>query len=241
MSAAELPMVFVLVGLVFYVVLGRRGLRRGDLAVRVGRGERGERHPRARPRGGRARVGGQPRLADLRADRDVDRLPGGLRLDGLDAVRGAVRRRAGDHRARRGLRAAQRHHGPRARSAASTRASAVSSVLTPFALGAAIGGAGLRAACPSATPQGDLITSWLNPTSIFIGALAVAFCAYLAAVYLAADAARRGEPTSSRPSARARWGPGLVAGVLAVAGLVVLHHDAYRLYHELSTVTACPR
>ena len=28
-------------------------------------------------------------------------------------------------------------------------------------------------------------------------------------------------------------GAGAVAGVLSVAGLVVLHHDAYRLYHEL--------
>ena len=71
-------------------------------------------------------------------------------------------------------------------------ASAVSSVLTPFALGAAVGGLA-TGRVPFGNAKGDLITSWLNPTSIFIGALAVAFCAYLAAVYLAADAARRGD------------------------------------------------
>src|ERR671930_643993 len=34
--------------------------------------------------------------------------------------------------------------------------------------------------------------TWLNATSIFIGVLAVSSCAYLAAVYLAADDARDG-------------------------------------------------
>ena len=41
-------------------------------------------------------------------------------------------------------------------------------------------------------------SSWLNPTSIFIGVLAVSNCAYLAAVYLAADAAGRGEDELER-------------------------------------------
>ena len=111
-------------------------------------------------------------------------------------------------------------------------ASAISSVLTPFALGAAIGGLA-TGRVPFGNAKGDLITSWLNPTSIFIGALAVAFCAYLAAVYLAADAARRGEADLVAAFRARALGAGAVAGVLSVAGLVVLHHDAYRLYHEL--------
>ena len=41
-----------------------------------------------------------------------------------------------------------------------------------------------------ATAGGDLIGSWLNPTSILVGLLAVATCAYLAAVFLVADARR---------------------------------------------------
>ena len=91
-------------------------------------------------------------------------------------------------------------------------ASAVSSVLTPFALGAAIGGLA-TGRVPFGNAQGDLITSWLNPTSIFIGALAVAFCAYLAAVYLAPTRLAAATPTSSRPFRARALGAGVVSGV----------------------------
>src|SRR5919197_1022673 len=67
-----------------------------------------------------------------------------------------------------------------------------SSVLTPFALGAAIGGIA-SGRVPVGNAAGDLITSWLNATSILIGALAVVTSGYLAAVYLAGDATRTGE------------------------------------------------
>ena len=109
---------------------------------------------------------------------------------------------------------------------------AISSVLTPFALGAAVGGiASLRV--PLGNAAGDLVTSWLNPTSILIGALAVAASAYLAAVYLSADAVRLGHPELVRAfRARARVA-GVLAGLIAVAGLVVLHSDAHRLYNRL--------
>ena len=66
-----------------------------------------------------------------------------------------------------------------------------SSVLTPFALGAAIGGIASERV-PVGNAAGDAIDSWLNPTSILVGALAVATSAYLAAVWLTADAARAG-------------------------------------------------
>ena len=74
---------------------------------------------------------------------------------------------------------------------------AVSSILTPFALGAAIGGIA-SGRVPVGNAQGDLVTSWLNPTSIALGVLAVATAAYLAAVYLAADAVRLGRPELER-------------------------------------------
>src|SRR6476619_3044907 len=74
---------------------------------------------------------------------------------------------------------------------------ALSSILTPFALGAAIGGiASLRV--PVGNAAGDPFSSWLNPTSILIGVLAVVTAAYLAAVFLCADAARMGEPALER-------------------------------------------
>lgn len=76
---------------------------------------------------------------------------------------------------------------------------------------------------------GGLFSSWLNPVSILIGALAVATGAYLAAVFLSGDAGRAGEPElAARFRVRA-----LAAGVVAIGGLVVLHADAHRLYHEL--------
>src|ERR1700751_5744753 len=65
----------------------------------------------------------------------------------------------------------------------------VSSIVTPFALGAAIGGIATNRV-PVGNAAGHLFSSWLNPTSVFIGVLAVVSCTYLAAVYLAADAAR---------------------------------------------------
>jgi cytochrome bd ubiquinol oxidase subunit II len=111
-------------------------------------------------------------------------------------------------------------------------ASAISSVITPFALGAAVGGiASLRV--PLGNAAGDLVTSWLNATSVLIGALAVAASAYLAAVFLAADALRLGESDLVRSFRARALIAGVLAGLTAVAGLIVLQSDAHRLYHRL--------
>jgi cytochrome d ubiquinol oxidase subunit II len=109
---------------------------------------------------------------------------------------------------------------------------AIASLITPFALGAAAGGIASERV-PVGNAAGPLFTSWLNPTSVLIGALAVVFSAYLAAVYLAADAARLGEPELEEAFRRRALGAGVVAGALALAGLVVLHGDAHSLYTEL--------
>ena len=109
---------------------------------------------------------------------------------------------------------------------------AIASIVTPFCLGAAAGGiASLRV--PVGNAAGHLFSSWLNPTSIVIGLLAVAFSAYLAAVYLAADAARRDLPGMVSAFRARALIAALVAGVLAVAGLVVVHGDAHSLYTGL--------
>jgi cytochrome d ubiquinol oxidase subunit II len=63
---------------------------------------------------------------------------------------------------------------------------------------------------------GHLFSSWLNPISVFIGVLAVASCAYLAAVYLAADAARDGHHALERDFRLRALGAGVAAGVLAI-------------------------
>jgi cytochrome d ubiquinol oxidase subunit II len=109
---------------------------------------------------------------------------------------------------------------------------AVSSILTPFALGACLGGiASGRVSYGNA--EGDLLSSWLNPTSVITGTLAIAISAYLAAVDLSDDAQRRGEHDLVAPYRRRALGAGTVAGVLAAAGLVVLHRDAHPLYRDL--------
>src|SRR3954467_780324 len=118
-------------------------------------------------------------------------------------------------------------------------ASAISSVLTPFALGAAIGGIA-SGRVPFGNAKGDLVTSWLNPTSAVVGALAIAVSAYLAAVDLSDDAQRRGDPDLVEPYRRRALGAGTAAGLLAVAGLIVLHGDAHPLYRELIAGRALP-
>jgi cytochrome bd ubiquinol oxidase subunit II len=109
----------------------------------------------------------------------------------------------------------------------------VSSILTPFALGAAIG-AVASGRVPVGNAEGDLVTSWLNATSILIGAIAVATAGYLAAVYLAGDAAREGKPELARAFRARALATGLVAGALAAAGLVVLREDARPLFDDLA-------
>jgi cytochrome d ubiquinol oxidase subunit II len=105
-------------------------------------------------------------------------------------------------------------------------------VLTPFALGAALGGIA-SGRVPVGNARGDLITSWLNPTSIMIGVLSVVSCAYLAAVFLAADAVRREEPALAAEFRRRALAVGAIAGLVAAAGLVVLRGDARPLFDEL--------
>jgi cytochrome d ubiquinol oxidase subunit II len=114
---------------------------------------------------------------------------------------------------------------------------ALSSVLTPFALGTIVGGIASRRV-PVGNAAGHLVTSWLNPTSIMVGVLAVTTSAYLAAVFMAADArrlARSGHAEDDLVAAlrRRALASGLIAGAVAVAGLVVVHSDAHFLYTRL--------
>ena len=109
-----------------------------------------------------------------------------------------------------------------------------SSLLTPFALGAAVGGIA-SGRVPVGNAAGDLFTSWLNPTSIMIGVLAVATSGYLAAAYLAADAARSGEDELARAFRQRALVMAVVSGVLAVAGLIVLRSDARALFDDLTS------
>jgi cytochrome bd ubiquinol oxidase subunit II len=111
---------------------------------------------------------------------------------------------------------------------------ALSSILTPFALGAVIGGIA-SGRVPVGNAAGDLATSWLNWTSIFVGVLSVATAAYLAAVYLAADAVRIGRADLAAAFRARALGTGIVAGALAFAGLPVVRHDARPIWDGLTS------
>jgi cytochrome d ubiquinol oxidase subunit II len=109
---------------------------------------------------------------------------------------------------------------------------AISSILTPFALGTMVGAIASRRV-PVGNAQGDFVTSWLNGTSIAVGVLAVATSAYLAAVYLSADAHRdRDRELEDWFRGRALAGA-VVTGGLGIGAAVVVHGDAHALYAEL--------
>jgi cytochrome d ubiquinol oxidase subunit II len=110
---------------------------------------------------------------------------------------------------------------------------AVSSILTPFALGAVIGGIA-SGRVPVGNAEGDLWRSWLNSTSIFIGVLSLATAAYLAAVYLAADAVRGGRPDLARAFRTRALATGVVAGALALGGLPIVRDDAREIWDGLT-------
>ncbi len=115
----------------------------------------------------------------------------------------------------------------------------IASVLTPFALGTVVG-AIAAGDVPVGNAVGDLWTSWTSGLSLMVGVLAVAFGAYLAAVYLAADAVRRGSDEMERAFRTRALVAGVIAGGLAVAGLLVLRSDARELYDSLVSGDALP-
>ena len=111
---------------------------------------------------------------------------------------------------------------------------ALSSVLVPFFLGATIG-AIASGQVPPPPGGGDPIDSWTNATSIYIGVLAVATGAYLAAVFMAADAVRAGLPDLIRAFRARALGAAAVTGALAVGGILVVREDAPDLYDGLTS------
>jgi len=110
---------------------------------------------------------------------------------------------------------------------------ASSSVLVPFCLGAALGGIA-SGRVPVGNALGAPFESWLNPTSILVGVLAVVTGAYLAGVYLAGDAVRAGLPDMVEAFRRRALGAGALAGAIAIGGLFVIRDDARPLYDGLT-------
>ena len=109
---------------------------------------------------------------------------------------------------------------------------ASSSVITPFCFGAVAGG--IASGRVPTAGHGDPMASWLNPTSVLGGVLAVLTCAYLAAVFLTAEAHREGEPDLEQWSRRRAVAAAVAAGVGARRRAVrAAPRRAPLLYHLL--------
>jgi cytochrome d ubiquinol oxidase subunit II len=109
---------------------------------------------------------------------------------------------------------------------------ASSSVLVPFCMGA-VAGAIASGHVPAGGKAGDPWSSWLNPTAILGGVLAVVVCAYLAAVYLVWDARRLEEEDMVEYFRRRAVGAAVAAGVVAFVGFFVLHDYAHYVFDGL--------
>lgn len=110
---------------------------------------------------------------------------------------------------------------------------AISSVITPFFFGA-IAGAIASGRVPI-EGAGDPITSWTGPASLIGGTLAVLTCAFLAAVFLTAEAARGHDQELIDYCRRRALGTGLVAGVAVLAFLIPLEQSAPTLFDGLTS------
>ena len=89
---------------------------------------------------------------------------------------------------------------------------AVSSVLVPYCLGAVVGSIA-SGRVPAGGKAGDPWDSWINPTSVLGGVLAVCVAAYLAAFFLVSDAGRLSDDAMVAYFRRRATAAGVAAGL----------------------------
>ncbi len=101
---------------------------------------------------------------------------------------------------------------------------ATSSIITPFFLGTVAGA--IASGRVPLDGTGDRWSSWVNPTSLFGGLIAVGTCAFLAGSFLVADAERSGQHRLAGEIRVRALAVGAVTGALVFAALLPLEHDA---------------
>jgi cytochrome d ubiquinol oxidase subunit II len=111
---------------------------------------------------------------------------------------------------------------------------AASSILVPYCFGAIVG-AVASGRVPPGGQAGDPWSSWINPTSILGGVMAVTMAAYLASVYLVWDARRLANDEMVEYFRRRAVAAAVVAGVVAAVGIFVLRADAPYVFHGLTS------
>lgn len=108
---------------------------------------------------------------------------------------------------------------------------ALSSILAPFFFGC-VAGAVASGRVP-AEGGGDLLGSWLTPTSLFGGLIAVGTCAFLAGSFLVADARRSGQEDLAEQLRPRVLAVGVVTGLVVFAAMLPLRSDAPTLFDGL--------
>jgi cytochrome bd ubiquinol oxidase subunit II len=111
---------------------------------------------------------------------------------------------------------------------------AIPSLIVPFCMGAVVG-AIASGRVPAGGVAGDPWDSWMNPTSILGGVLAVTVAAYLATVYMTLDAHRLADDSMVEYFRRRAVVTAVIAGIVAFVGIFVLRSDARYVYDGLVT------
>lgn len=108
---------------------------------------------------------------------------------------------------------------------------AVASVVTPFFLGAAVGGVASGRVAPGTEASAD---AWANPTSLVFGLVAIVATALLGAVFLTGDARRFDAPDLVGYFRRRALGTLAALTALAVITGFVTHEDSPHVWHGLT-------
>ncbi|MEU6254083.1 cytochrome d ubiquinol oxidase subunit II [Streptomyces sp. NPDC047043] len=108
---------------------------------------------------------------------------------------------------------------------------AVSSLMTPFFLGAVLGGIASGRVEVGTSASAD---AWANATSVLTGLLAIAATAFLGAVFLCSDALRFGAPDLVDYFRLRALCAFAAVVVLALIALPVTHHDARYVWDGLT-------
>jgi len=109
---------------------------------------------------------------------------------------------------------------------------ALSSIMAPFFFGAVAGA--IASGRVPAEGEGDLLDSWLTPTSLFGGLIAVGTCAFLAGAFLVADARRSGQEDLAEQLRGRTVAVGAVTGLVVFAAMLPLSADAPTLFDGLT-------
>jgi|RhiMetdeSRZDD1v2_1073273.scaffolds.fasta_scaffold456340_1 cytochrome bd ubiquinol oxidase subunit II len=133
----------------------------------------------------------------------------------------------------RGVGFAFRHTAQRLRMRQFTGAMfAASSLITPFFLGTVIGA--VATGHVPAHPTGNVLSAWTSPTALLTGALFVAACAYISAVFLILEAKQRTQQDLVHYFSKRATGAGILTGALAGITFAELSRSAPHVYAGLT-------